>query len=336
MSQNLTTSCPPKPFKTYPELVDILQQRGMIIEDKARAERKLAQVGYYRLSGFSHPCREIDFDDSGKAKRCPQTGFILRLNSFLPETSFNKVFDLYLFDKRLRQAMLDAIERIEIYIRSIIAHELSYHNAFAYKDSSFINPKWTQNQTTPSGKVRNVWAEWQTRNQDKITRSHDDCILWHTKRDQSIPFWVLIEAWDFGTMSKYFGLLSRKYQNHIAARIGCTNPQEMVTWLKELNTLRNHCAHHARIWNQNCTTLSFTSIPELAALNLDNNARSRLFGQIAILWYLVSQVGSSTNWITHVASIVNQKPDLPNCGFRVMGLPDETGFPLHWFVPTIL
>lgn len=41
-----------KPFKEYPELVSKLKERGMIIYSESYAERKLAQVGYYRLSGF--------------------------------------------------------------------------------------------------------------------------------------------------------------------------------------------------------------------------------------------------------------------------------------------
>ena len=48
----MTHLSPPKPFKTYPDLVELLRLRGMEFDDAARAERKLAQVGYYRLSGF--------------------------------------------------------------------------------------------------------------------------------------------------------------------------------------------------------------------------------------------------------------------------------------------
>jgi abortive infection bacteriophage resistance protein len=43
---------PPKPHRNYSELVSLLEKRGMIIPDKKRAERKLSQIGYYRLSGF--------------------------------------------------------------------------------------------------------------------------------------------------------------------------------------------------------------------------------------------------------------------------------------------
>ncbi|PMS38952.1 abortive phage infection protein, partial [Vibrio parahaemolyticus] len=54
-----------KPFKEYDELVISLSGNGMLIPDTERAERKLSQVGYYRLSGFWYPCRMIEFDDDG-------------------------------------------------------------------------------------------------------------------------------------------------------------------------------------------------------------------------------------------------------------------------------
>lgn len=41
-----------KPHKEYPELVQQLSDRGMIINNPTYAEKKLSQVGYYRLSGF--------------------------------------------------------------------------------------------------------------------------------------------------------------------------------------------------------------------------------------------------------------------------------------------
>lgn len=48
-----------KQFKTYSEQVDLLRSRGMSITDQARAERLLAQLNYYRLSGYWHPMRRF-------------------------------------------------------------------------------------------------------------------------------------------------------------------------------------------------------------------------------------------------------------------------------------
>lgn len=71
----------------------------------------------------------------------------LRQDTFLPNSSFDDAFSLYLFDKKLRQLMLDAIERIEIHVRTVTAHEVGYHGPMAYTDPNFINPKQTQNWT---------------------------------------------------------------------------------------------------------------------------------------------------------------------------------------------
>lgn len=332
MSHNPPAQTPPKPFKTYAELVALLQQRGMIIDDPVRAERKLSQVGYYRLSGFWYPCRQIDFDPAtGRARQCPHTGFPIRKNDMLPGTTFNAVFDLYLFDKKLRLTVMDAIERVEVHLRAIMAHELGYHNPVAYQDPSFIHPKHL-GSFNKHGQPRNTWQEWQDRAQKQIDSSREDCILWHRKKNKSLPFWVIIETWDFGIMSKYFEMLLGRYQQRMCSRLGACNPQELIGWLRELNTLRNRCAHHTRIWNQKTgNPLAIKSVPRLVNLGLDANALSRLFGQICILWHLTTLIGPSSQWMQTVADIVASKPILPNCGFTAMGLPDENGFPRHLF-----
>ncbi len=115
-----------KPHKEYSELVELLVSRGMIIDDKIYAEKKLSQVGYYRLSGFWHIARKQNPDNTLS-------------EYFLDGILFEDVYKLYIFDKRLRLLLLDIIERLEINIRTIIAHELGRNNPLAYEDHSLIN-----------------------------------------------------------------------------------------------------------------------------------------------------------------------------------------------------
>lgn len=151
----------PKPYRDYPDLVALLESRGMTILDKSRAERKLAQIGYYRLSGFWYPCRIIKRDATGQVvlsvSQKPE-----REERFQPLTDFQSIIKLYLFDKKLRQLMLDAIERIEVHVRSVIAHEVGYHNPLAYQDPIFINPSQTKTWKDKRGKTRNslTFALW--------------------------------------------------------------------------------------------------------------------------------------------------------------------------------
>jgi abortive infection bacteriophage resistance protein len=324
---------PPKPFRAYSDLVKLLAIRGMKVADPQRAERKLAQVGYYRLSGFWFPAREFVRDQYGQVATCSVTQKPLRQDAFMADTSFDSACSLYLFDKKLRQLMLDAIERVEIHVRSIVAHEVGYHDPLAYQDPSFINPKQTANWQDRRGRQRNTWNEWLVRQTEQVNRSREDCIEWHRQNHKAMPFWVVIEAWDFGTLSKYFEILKGSHQNRISARLGISNAKVLKDWLQEINTLRNRSAHHTRIWNQ----VASNPIPVLATdtyfqgLALDQNALSRLYGLISVIWSLLRQIGHGSQWLYQVAEVIDTKPDLPGCSFGSLGLSSENGFPRQLF-----
>ncbi|MBI5557208.1 MAG: Abi family protein [Deltaproteobacteria bacterium] len=157
---------PPKPHKTYSELVSLLKQRGMTVPDEERAKRKLAQIGYYRLSGFWYPCRKGKVDESGEYVRDMVTKHPVREDDFQDGTNFTDIIEMYLFDKKLRQLMLDAIERVEIHVRSVIAHEVGRFDPMAYQKESFINPKILRDTKDREGNVINYWQEWAKKQKD--------------------------------------------------------------------------------------------------------------------------------------------------------------------------
>ncbi|WJD64698.1 Abi family protein [Pseudomonas kurunegalensis] len=304
----------------------------MTVPDTTRAERKISQIGYYRLSGYWQPARDFVRDEAKNVLLCQVTRKPLRQSNFLPGTSFNDAVELYLFDKKLRQLMLDAIERIEIQVRTVVAHEVGYHCPMAYTDPQFIQPKQTKDWTDRSNKKRNTWSEWQQRQKSLLDRSQEDSIEWHRRARKAIPFWVAVEAWDFGTLSKYFEILKGSHQNRIAARLGIRDTRVLTQWLREINTLRNRCAHHTRIWNQVAANpLSvLDDTPYFQNLSLDQNARSRIFGLICIIWLLVQRLGPSSSWIQQIADLIDAKPLLPGCPFSSLGVPEE-GFPRKLF-----
>jgi abortive infection bacteriophage resistance protein len=142
---------------------------------------------------------------------CSVTGKPFRLDTFQVATSFDTIVDLYRFDKRLRMLMLDAVERLEVNLKTVMAHEVGYHDPMAYANVKFILHKWTQPYTDRRGNTRNKWTEWSVKQQSHIARSKEDCIHWHLRAGKSIPVWVAVEAWDFGDLSEFFELLNSKY-----------------------------------------------------------------------------------------------------------------------------
>lgn len=303
----------------------------MQIKDIQRAERKLAQLGYYRLSGYWYPARQFQLDAQQQRQHCAITKKPLRLDLFQATTDFDESVALYNFDKKLRLLMLDAIERLEVNLKTLVAHEVGYHDPMAYTNENFILAKWKKKYPR-DGEMVSKWDDWRRKQQSHIKRSKEDCIQWHFNTGKSIPIWVAVEAWDFGDLSQFFELLAGKYQNLILGRLGLSDAKMFSRWLQHISYLRNRCAHHTRIWNQaSPNPLSAVADPYFQALNLNQHALKRMYGLIAIIWFLLQRVAPGSTWIQDVADLIPHKPTMPGCTYRAMGFPSEAGFPRQLF-----
>lgn len=90
-------------------------------------------IGYYRLSGYWHTSR--------KFKRIENK--ISYEDKFQNNTCFENIFEFYLFDKKLRVEIFDALERIEIYFRTIIAHEIGRVDPLSYLDKNSFQKRFS-------------------------------------------------------------------------------------------------------------------------------------------------------------------------------------------------
>ncbi|WP_125359204.1 Abi family protein [Stenotrophomonas sp. 278] len=314
-----------KPFRDYPELVDMLESRGMIITDRARAIRKIAQVGYFRLSGYWHPSRRFHMERH-EGKR-----ILNYLDEFQSNTSFEAVFQFYLMDKSLRILMTDALERIEVYLRTIIAHELGRHDPMAHLDpSNVIRSARTVRDGSSAGAL-SPHSAWLARHDKLIAQSHEDSIRSHIDASKPIPVWVASEAWNFGAVSKLYSMLTPRHQDSICQRLDILERNVVDNWLINLNAVRNRCAHHARLANRpNPRTLMLPRRGYFNELNLDRHAKDRFYGMVAVVWYLLKAIGPSSDWLVKVADVVDTMPRLPGLTFKSMGFSVE-GFPRREF-----
>ena len=90
-----------KPAYTIANQIALLKQRGMLFRNEFSASHYLENISYYRLKGYWWDMQD-DF-----------TSHILR-----PHTYFEDIIDRYNFDRQLRLILFDAIERIEIALRT--------------------------------------------------------------------------------------------------------------------------------------------------------------------------------------------------------------------------
>jgi abortive infection bacteriophage resistance protein len=99
-----------KPALSVADQIKLLAQRGMKISDPHQAQHYLTHINYYRLRAYWLPYEIIDPNGD---------------HQFRTGTRFADVIAIYQFDRALRLLLLDAIERIEISLRSRWANYLS-------------------------------------------------------------------------------------------------------------------------------------------------------------------------------------------------------------------
>lgn len=121
-----------KPWRSFKQQIELLEDRGMIFDDKANAKHILSQVNYYRLSGYWYPFRQLINNT--------------RLNDFYPSTEFTDVLDIYNFDKKLRILCLQALEVIEMSVRTSIAHTFGRISPIAHLDKNNFDQKFVQSK----------------------------------------------------------------------------------------------------------------------------------------------------------------------------------------------
>lgn len=322
-----------KPFKSVDEQLDLLASRGLTLGDRAEAREHLRRVGYYRLSGYWYPLRE-------SIKKPGQPAVVT--DQFVTGATLANVIDIYQFDRKLRLLTLDAIEKIEVSIRFHVGHTLGRHGAFAHADPSVLDAEFAGGAVVPPPGVSNwldsehrKWLENRTR---ETTRSKADFVT-HFKKKYGLPLpvWVITELLDFGGLSMLYGGMLQKDRDAIAAqlglfdRAGVGNSGALKDWLKNLNYVRNVCAHHARFWNANVTQQMsprlLSSVPELAHITA-GRPLSRPYASLAVIAVLVRRINPNDDWPQRLRHLVLS--ELPP-GRRA----DELGFPAHWDTETI-
>lgn len=313
---------PVKPFLEYDNLVAKLAERGMLLRDPLRAQRKLTQVGYYRLSGYWSPALKYIRNDDNKYEKT---------NDFKADTSFESIFSFYLFDKKLRQELSCAIERIEVYLRTIIAHELGRSDPLAHKNKNNFSRFST---TAEEGKHESEFDSWHKKHERLLQESHEESIKSHIETGKPIPIWVASEAWTFGTISKLYSMLNGVNQKLICDRLGIDDRVVLDNWLINLNGTRNRCAHHSRVCNRpNHRTLKAPRLGYFNLLQLGQFELNKLYGLISVIWFLVQKIGPSSNWIGRIADLIDNRPDVNGLTLKSMGFKTDS-FPRDLFLTT--
>ncbi|RYD03580.1 hypothetical protein N752_19425 [Desulforamulus aquiferis] len=89
-----------KKATTFDEQIQILKQRGLIIDDEATCKSFLSSINYYRFTAYLLPFKKSD-------------------NTYVNEVYFEDVYKMYDFDRRMRTLLFGIVEEIELLLRTV-------------------------------------------------------------------------------------------------------------------------------------------------------------------------------------------------------------------------
>ena len=293
-----------KEWKSFQEQLDLLKNRGLLVDNEPAALDYLDRIGYYRLSGYWYSFRELNIaqENDGTLSSC-------RKNQFIENGHFEDAVKIYIFDKKLRLLALDALERIELAVRVDIAHLLGEKDIHAHENIQLFSGHFSKQiikKGRDKGKTKHqVWLE---RHAQVLKRARREPFVAHyNQKYGKLPIWVAIDVWDFGLMSKLYDGMKPVDQLGIAKKYGAIDGREFAGWLRSFNFIRNVSAHHSRLWNIN--------VLERAALLQDdtywrqlNNARP--FYYFCLLKKLMDVICPNSSWGQRFAELIAEFPEV--------------------------
>lgn len=300
---------PFKPWRSFAEQLKVLSSKGLEIDNESKALEYLERLGYYRLSGYLYPFRELNPNASGSDQEP------LRLNQFRENAKFHTAVELYVFDKNLRILALDALERIEMAVRVDIAYLLGQKDPLAHKNPDLLHGHFSkQIKTRGFAKGKTMHQVWLKKYESMLHRSRREPFVEHHQQVYGdLPIWVAIEVWDFGLMSKMYEGMKFADRDSIAEKYGVKDKNEFADWLKSFNFIRNVSAHHSRLWNIN--VLERSSVPSyLEGLSLNNE---KPFVYFCLMKKMLDTICPNSSWWSRLIDLTESFPTDPSASIQL-------------------
>ena len=210
-----------KKFKTIDEQLDILKDKGLIIEDDEFTKETLLRENYFFIMGYRHLFMKS-----------------LKENKFIPGTSFNELYSLFEFDRAFRNIIFKNVLVIENQLKSIISYQLS--KKYGYREKDYLNYKNFTEDHSKARRVRDLIDKM--KRQIRINATSHNATMHYINNYGYIPLWVLVKVLSFGIVCELYTILKKEDQIEVAEIFG-TTPDVLENTLVILSNYRNLCAH---------------------------------------------------------------------------------------------
>lgn len=276
----------------FNQQIALLKTKGLIFSDETKALHTLHNVSYFRLKCYLIPLMSDKIN-----------------HIFKSDASFEKAYELYKFDSRLRKLVAAELEKIEVSVRTQMAYIVANDtDIYWFADSANF-----QNTNRYTATLNSLKAE--------LDRSDDDQIL-RFKALYDNPFppaWMTMEVTSFGTLSLLYKLLRPGITKRKIANFYGISDSVFESWLHSIVYVRNICAHHSRLWNRTLRIQPLFPRHTKHTFISGSVANNRLYYVLCIMQYLLRTVNPTTTFVVRLQALLQE---FPNVDISAMGFPN--------------
>lgn len=300
-----------KQFRNLDEQVQILKNKGLIIQDEKYTKQVLLRENYFFLNGYRHL-----FLKSSTNK------------TFKTGTTFEELYSLFLFDRSFRNVIFKYLLVIENNLKSIMSYQLS--KKYGYKESQYLRYKNFNSDPDRQKQLHDLLRKM--KRQIAVNSSQHSATQHYATNYGYIPLWISVKVLSFGIVSEMFQILRKEDQKEIA-NIYHIDDESMSLYLPMLANYRNLCAHEDILFeNKTQKIINDTVYHQLLKIPKVNDeytqGKNDLFALIIILKQMLTEEDfkNMTVELDNVIETLNYNLNT----IKIDRVLDRMGFPINW------
>lgn len=216
-----------KVFKTIDEQINILQERGLTIDDIDFAKEELIRENYFFINGYRHL-----FLENGSDKYYKQG------------TNFREIIALFNFDRQIRNIFFKNLLVVENNMKSIFSYQLS--KEYGYREKDYLRNTNFNRSPEKQRQINDLLRKM--KRQIRINGGQHQATNHYIKNYGYIPLWVVVKVLSFGIVSELYTVMKESDQEAIAQVYGVSS-ENLIRYLPILANYRNLCAHEDIVYN---------------------------------------------------------------------------------------
>ena len=237
-----------KEFLEVNELIETIKSKGIKIDNEEKVKDILMKNNYYVIMGY----KNLFLDKDRKYKE---------------NVSFENIYNLYLFDRKLKLLLLNSLLDIENIIKTSITNR--FCKMYGFKEDSYLDKN---NYNTNHKYLEKTFKIFKSQIEEK--KDDNLAVSYYKDTYNFIPLWVMTKVLSFGLIKELYSIL--KDDDKVAIKDEISNFDDvkikgLFTSMQLLVDMRNKTAHDEIVYSGRHRKIILSKTKEHKKYDLVNN-----------------------------------------------------------------